>query len=114
MNVKKVGGCSCIKPPIDEEYRRILMKLAFYGVLPTGNKAADKAKLREIEIKEAKNQDCVSGTFVTVSVSEEEKIQAGKKQKRIENNIELYQDTAKAQQVLGEQIYLAIQMKNQN
>ena len=82
-----------------------------YGYRPTGNKNADKALLRKIELKIAKTENCVSSKFLTVTVSEQEKIQEKKKENRIETNPELYQNTMKGQKLLGEQIMLAIEMK---
>ena len=95
----------------DEEHRNIMRKLISYGITPTGKKSADIALLREIELKLAKLENCVSGKFLTVSKSEQEKIQKEKKEKRIENNPELGENTMKGQEILGEQLMLAIQMK---
>lgn len=92
----------------DEEEKRIAAKLLAYGVQPSFNKTTDKAKLHEIELREAKKENCVSNKFITVGVNEQEKIQEKKKQKRKEVNPEKFAD---AQKVLGEQIYLAIKMK---
>lgn len=93
---------------LDWEERRIAKKLLSYGIQPTFNKTTDKAKLHEIELKEAKKENCVSNKFITVSPSEQEKIQEKKKEKRKEVNPEQFME---AQNLLGEQIYLAIQMK---
>ena len=57
-----------------------------YGVTPTGNKSADKALLREIELKLAKLENCVSSKFLTVTRSEQEKIQ--EKKKEFESSLE--------------------------
>ena len=82
-----------------------------YGITPTGNKTADKNKLREIELREAEQESCVSSKFVTVTRSEQEKIQERKKQHRKEVNPEIYQNPTQGQKLLGEQIMLAIKMK---
>ena len=95
----------------DAEHRRIMRKLMAYGYQPTGNKAADKALLRKIELKQAKMENCVSSKFLTVTRTEQEKIQEEKKEKRIENNPEIYQNMMQGQKILGEQIMLAIEMK---
>lgn len=113
MDVNKITNysflnCSC---SIDEEEKKIIRKLSAYGITPSFNKAQDKAKLHEIELREAKKENCVSNRFLTVTTNEQEKIQEKKKAKRREVNPELYPDTQKAQRVLGEQIYLAIKMK---
>lgn len=93
---------------LDWEERRIAKKLLSYGIQPTLNKTIDKAKLHEIELREAKKENCVSNKFITVGHSEQEKIQEKKKEKCKEINPEQFME---AQNALGEQIYLAIQMK---
>ena len=95
----------------DEEEVRIAKRLLAYGVQPTYSKTTDKAKLHEIELREAKKESCVSNKFLTVGVNEQEKIQAKKKEKRKEVNPEQDINSQKAQKILGEQIYLAIKMK---
>ena len=118
MSVKKVQNfCAasfCCGPYIDEEEKRIMRKLMQYGITPTGRKSTDKVKLHEIEIKQAQMENCVTSKFLTVTRQEQEKIQTKKKEKRVENNPELYQNSTKGQKILGEQIYLAIKMKNHN
>lgn len=96
---------------MDEEEKRIARRLLQYGITPTGNKTADKARLHEIEIKEAKTLNYISNKFLTVTKTEQQNIQEAKKEKRKEINPELYSDTDNANKVLGEQIYLAIKMK---
>lgn len=102
---------SSIAYQIDYEYMRIIRKLAEYGLRPTGNKEHDRETLRKKELEEAKRAPCVLNGFITVSKNEQEKIQEKKKQKRIENNPKQYKDTAQGQQILGEQLILAIEMK---
>ena len=51
--------------------------------------------------------------FLTVTKGEQEKILKKKKEKRIENNPELYKNSTKGAEVLGKQIFLAIQMKQE-
>ena len=95
----------------DAEHRMIMRKLMAYGFTPTGNKSADTEMLRRIELKQAKMENCVSSKFLTVTRSEQEKIQEDKKEKKAENNPEAQQDTMQGQKLLGEQIMLAIEMK---
>lgn len=95
----------------DEEHKRIMRKLMAYGYRSTGSKSGDKELLRRIELKQAEMENCVSSKYITVSRGEQEKIQEEKKEKRVENNPELYQQTMQGQQILGEQIMLAIEMK---
>ena len=96
----------------DEEHKRIMRKLMAYGYRSTGSKSGDRELLRKIELKQAEMETCVSSKFITISRTEQEKIQEKKKEKRVENNPELYQQTMQGQQILGEQIMLAIEMKN--
>ena len=110
------------KPPsIDEEEKEIMARLRMYGVIPTGDKSADKAKLRQIEEKKAKENNYVSGKFLTISRNEEEKIQEKKKELRKLNNTDGKTDKKsqikperEGAKLRGEQIYLAIKMKNTN
>ncbi len=97
---------------MDEEHKKIARRLRMYGITPSGNKNADKAKLHEIELREAKKEDCVSNKFLTVTKEEQEKIQEKKKEKRKEINPEKYPDNSKAMEILGQQKFLAIKMKN--
>ena len=41
---------------MDEEHQQIARRLRMYGITPSGNKSADKAKLHEIELREAKKE----------------------------------------------------------
>lgn len=98
---------------IDYEYARIIRKLAQYGQKPSGNKSHDKQRLHEIELREAKKENCISSKFLTVTKGEQEKIQEKKKEKRVELDPKSHQETMKGQRILGEQIMLAIKMKKQ-
>jgi len=106
-----IGGLVAFSKVPDEEHRRIMLKLWAYGYLSTGTKQGDWELLRKIEIKQAEAESCISSKFLTVSRSEQEKIQEKKKKKRIENNQESHQDTMLGQKILGEQKMLAIEMK---
>ena len=99
-------------PAIDLEEKEIMNKLMAYGVTPTGDKATDKATLRRIEEQKAKEENVVSNKFLTVSSNEQEKIQENKKTKRKENNTGKNQVSTGAN-ILGQQVYLAIRLKNQ-
>lgn len=105
------GGMVSFSRVPDAEHRKIMRKLMAYGITPTGNKAADIELLRKIELKQAKMENCVSSKFLTVTKNEQEKIQEEKKEKKVENSPEIYQDTMKGQKLLGEQIMLAIEMQ---
>ncbi|MBR6126946.1 hypothetical protein IKQ21_04600 [bacterium] len=115
MSVNKVeninmftGGCISV---IDREEKEILRRLLMYGIVGTGNKTIDKHMLHEIELREAKKEDTASSKFLTVTKSEQENFQQKKKDERVETNPKAYPDTTKGAEILGEQIYLAIQMK---
>lgn len=98
----------------DPELVAIMRKLREYGIVPTGNKSNDKATLYKIEIEKAKQENVVTGKFVTVSRNEENRIQENKKTKKKENNPSTKKDLEKAEKAMktiGEQIYLAIKMK---
>ena len=114
MEIDKVNNYTAfytISFGCDEEEKRIIKKLLAYGVQPTYSKTIDRARLHEIELREAKKENCVSNKFLTVGVNEQEKIQEKKKEKRKEVQPEKYINSQKAQKLLGEQIYLAIKMK---
>ena len=101
----------------DPELVAIMRKLREYGIVPTGNKSNDKATLYKIEIEKAKQENVVTGKFLTITKGQEEKIQENKKAKRKEitpennSNSEKAQKQEKAMKTMGEQIYLAIKMK---
>ena len=72
FSISPCGGVS-----IDEEYRRILEKLKALGITPTGNKTVDKAKLREIEMRQLRaelnsngNIGVSASRFLTISPDE--------------------------------------------
>lgn len=74
--ISSSGGSS-----IDEEYKRIIEKLRALGLEPSGNKASDKAKLREYELRQikaelgSKGKGSVNKTsYITVSPAEIEQI----------------------------------------
>lgn len=100
-------------PQCDSEEEKILRRLSMYGIKGCGIKSIDKAKLHEIEVREAKKEDTVSSKFLTVSKNEQEKIQKKKKDKKIETNPKAYPNSAKGAKILGEQLYLAIKMKKE-
>ena len=113
MNVGKVkfsGMVSLYNSP-DAEWLAIIRKLLSYGKTSTGSKSGDKDLLHSIELEKAKLENNISSKFLTVTKNEQEKIQSKKKEKRIENNPELYPNSQQGAKVLGEQLYLSIQMK---
>lgn len=109
------SGCS-----MDAEEKRIAARLRQYGIKPTGDKNTDKAKLREIELREAQKQNTITNKFLTVTKGEQEKIQAQKKELKKQVNPEQFPNSEKiqrrkaaekAEKALGEQLFLAIKMK---
>ena len=95
----------------DYEYEMIKRRLMQYGLKPSGSKSRDKARLHEIELREAKKENAITTKFLTVSTNEQQKIQDKKKKKKVEINPEMYPETMKGQRILGEQLMLAIEMK---
>ena len=107
-----VSFCGCVS--VDSEEKAIMDRLYMYGCVPTGDKATDKAKLRRIEYEKAKQDNYVSNKYLTVSAGECERIQERKKENRKIANPEKVpkkQDERLGDKLRGEQIYLAIQMK---
>ena len=105
-------GHICLSPTIDEEHLRIIRKLyEVYGIRSSGSKSVDKAILRQKELEDAEKENCVSAKFLVIGSGEQEKIHKEKKDKKIEANPELYENTTKGQKLLGEQIMLTIKMK---
>ncbi len=116
MSVNKIDTnysmARCISLGIDAEEEEILRRLYYqYGITGTGVKSIDKAKLHELELRDAKTENTVSTKFLTISKNEQEKIQKNKKDKKIEQNPKAYPDTFNGSRILGEQLYLAIKMK---
>lgn len=83
MDISSIRGLACIPAgsSIDEEYKRILEKLIALGITPSGNKAADKAKLRQYEMQQLKSELGSNGKgninksdYITISASEIEQI----------------------------------------
>ena len=78
---------------IDEEYKRIIEKMLELGLTPSGNKAADKAKLREIEMQQVKTELGTKGNgsvnaskYVTISSAEITNLKEKLQQKAKEEN----------------------------
>ena len=117
MAINGISSFSFSSGGNDPELVAIMRKLREYGIVPTGNKSNDKATLYRIEIEKAKQENVVTGKFLTITKGQEEKIQENKKAKRKEitpennSNSEKAQKQEKAMKTMGEQIYLAIKMK---
>ena len=97
MSINGISSFSLSGGGSDPELIAIMRQLRKYGIIPTGIKSTDKATLRRIEIQKA-----------------EQEIQENKKTKKKENNFSSKKDfekTEKAMKTMGEQIYLAIKMK---
>ena len=112
---EKINPIGCrplgISSLIDYEYQQIIRKLAQYGLKPSGSKSVDRERLHKVELQEAQKENFVSSKFLTVTTREQEKIQEEKKEKREENNPELYQNKI-GQELLGQQIMIAIDLKD--
>ena len=110
--VLSIGSYFGYRPKPDAEWQRIINKLwNDFGIRSSGSKSLDKQKLHELELKQAEQESAVRTKFLTVTKSEQEKIQAKKKDKKAENEQQKSEVTDGAK-LLGEQIFLAIQMKH--
>ena len=91
MSIEKIQSgytFSFVVPYVDSEEKEIMAKLLAYGITPTGNKATDRAKLYQIEYNRAKQEPTVSSNkFLTVSTSEQNKIQEKKQENKKVSNI---------------------------
>ena len=97
---------------LDNEYRRILEKLKEYGMSATGNKEIDKARLNQKEIEKVEKSNSINPELLTVSFDEQVKIQTEKNSKETNNNNNKDNSTNYiGQQLLGEQLMIAINMK---
>lgn len=72
-NIQSAYTFAFSAPCIDSEEKEIMKRLIAYGVMPTGDKATDKAKLRQIEEQKAKTEMVPTNKYLTVSSSEIEK-----------------------------------------
>ena len=99
-------------PKPDAEWQRIINKLwNVYGVRSSGSKALDKQILHEHELKDAQKETEATSKFLTVTRYEVEKIINKKKAKKAENEQKIDSEQTKGAEILGKQIFLAIQMK---
>ena len=97
---------------LSDEAKQIISKLLAHGITPSGNKSVDRAKLHEIELKEAEKNNYVSGDFLTITRDEEEKMLENKVENRGQFfNPEEFNNSFEGATALGSQIYLAIKMK---
>lgn len=90
--INSISGMVC-GGGIDEEYKRIIEKMLALGLTPSGNKAADKAKLREVEMQQIKTELGARGKgtvntskYVTVSAVEIEQLKEKLQQKEKDEN----------------------------
>ena len=101
----------------DYEQIQIERLLKVYGIEPSGNKAADKAKLHEIELQKAKAQNEPSGKFLTISYGKEQEIIKNKRE-RLYGSLKNYKkekgnndEPLRADEILGRQIMAVIELK---
>ncbi len=96
----------------DSEWQRIIEKLwKVYGIRSTGSKALDKQILHEHEKQDAEKENSITTKFLTLTKSEQEKIQAKKKAKQTDKLQQNNTEITKGAETLGKQLFLAIQMK---
>lgn len=105
MNISGISSTGIISGGggADEEYKRIIAKLMEYGIMPSGNKSADKAKLRQIEMQKLKTElgETGKGTtnpakYVTISASEIQQLKEKLQSKKREENTPEMQEKRKA------------------
>lgn len=103
IGISSVSGISSGGGSIDEEYKRIIEKLMSLGIMPSGNKASDKAKLRELEMKQLKTELGTKGSgtvnpsrYVTISSSEIEQLKQKFQEKAKEEDSPEYQEKKNA------------------
>ena len=115
-SVGKINCCgSYIQPnKLDYEYRRIIQKLKEYGMFATGDKQTDKMRLRAKELEELQQVGCINPQMLTVPIEEQTKVLTEKKEKEVEKDSNYQELDYKGQEALGEQIYLAIMMKDKD
>lgn len=112
--VLSIGSYFGFRPKPDAEWQRIIELLwDKYGVRSSGSKALDKQVLHEHEVRDAEKESSVTTKFLTVTKAEQEKIQAKKKSQKAETELKTDDDSTKGAELLGKQIFLAIQMKSE-
>ena len=112
--VLSIGSYFGFRPKPDAEWQRIIDKLwNDFGIRSSGSKSLDKQKLHELELRQAEQESAVRSKFLTVSKSEQEKIQAKKNSRKAENTPMSYTEPTKGAEILGKQIFQAIQMKQE-
>ena len=112
MNVDGASFIGFIRKP-DAEWQKIIEKLwNVYGIRSSGSKALDKQILHQHELQDAQKESSVTSKFLTVTKAEQEKIQAKKKAKKVENEPKTNSNITQGAEILGKQIFLAIQMKS--
>lgn len=113
MDVPKINcyGYYIRVTEFDEEYRKIIRKLKSYGISVTGNKSVDKTRLHIKELQEAEKENIPTPKFLTVSMQEQEKIHAKKKNHKKEINLNFENNPTIGQEILGEQIMVSINIK---
>ena len=96
---------------IDDEWFSIIKRLKNYGFNSTGSKSGDYALLRKIEIRQIEQNNIVSN-LLTISSSEQQKIQDDKQKVKGEYNNNTDLNLFEAANLLGTQILLTVKMNN--
>ena len=112
--VLSIGSYFGFRPKPDAEWQRIIEKLwKVYGIRSSGSKALDKQILHEHELKDAQKETTATNKFLTIDRFELEKIIEKKKTKKAENEPVTNKEVSNGAEILGKQIFLAIQMKQE-
>jgi len=93
---------------MDEEHKRIIERMLALGLTPTGNKASDKAKLRDVEMQLLKNElgsngkgVVNTGKYVTIGATEIESLKEKLQLKAKEENPEEKKDKENFENKIG-------------
>ena len=112
--VLSIGSYYSFTPKPDAEWQRIIERLwKNYGIRSSGSKALDKQILHEHELRDAEKETTPSGKFLTVTRFELEKIINKKNAKKAETEPKKETNETKGAEILGMQIFQAIQMKKE-
>ena len=102
----------------DPEWQKIIDKLwNDYGIRSSGSKSLDKQILHELELKELQSNPLGANLskFLTITEAEFNKIRNKKKEKKLQQDgLINHPETQRGAEILGQQIFLAIQLKKEH
>ena len=98
---------------LPKTHKYVSEKLQQYGISSTGDKEKDLQKLHVKELEEAKNVEKIDSKFLTINESEHRLILSKELSKNEDKLTEISNNPTLGQEILGQQVYQAIQMKKQ-